>query len=178
MPLVIHQRLRGPRSEAMLGATTRRGAMDKMIPAMAVLALLSACGGGGGSTSDPISNQVTVDVPAAPEEPAAPAAPDNESASATPLPTDAWVGKWVGVEGLALDIQPGATPGVYALTVQLMDTKSSYEGHADGAVIRFQRGDRQETISHVAGSETDLKWLADKKNCLMIRPGEGFCRPE
>ena len=149
--------------------------MIRMIPAMAVLALLSACRKGAESVADQAGNQVTINVPAAPE---GPAAGNNASASSAPLPTDAWVGKWVGVEGLALDIQPGKGPGVYALTVNLMDMKNSYEGRADGAVIRFQRGDRQETISHVTGSETGLKWLADKKNCLMIQPGEGFCRPE
>jgi hypothetical protein len=150
--------------------------MEKMIPAMAALALLSACGKGGEPAPEPVANQATVAMPAASEESAAPA--DNASAGVARLPTDAWIGKWVGVEGLALDIQRGTAPGRYALTVQLMDTKNSYEGRAEGPVIRFKRGDKEETISHVTGAETGLKWLADKKNCLVIQPGEGFCRPE
>lgn len=90
--------------------------------------------------------------------------------------TDKWVGKWTGVEGLALDIAKTATPGTYDVKVTLMDGSGSYTGTGDGDVIRFERGGVQETIRKATGDQTGLKWLAGKKNCLMIKQGEGFCR--
>lgn len=92
------------------------------------------------------------------------------------LPTDAWLGKWVGVEGLALDIQPGDGPGKYALSVTLLDGTSNYEGTGEGETIRFTRAGKTETIRKATGDQTGLKYLAGKPNCLMIKSGEGFCR--
>lgn len=93
-----------------------------------------------------------------------------------PLPTDAWTGKWIGVEGLVLDIQPSGERGHYVLSVTLLDGTKSYDGVADGNVIRFTRNSRPESIRAATGDETGLKWLAGKQNCLMIQQGEGFCR--
>lgn len=33
-----------------------------------------------------------------------------------------------------------------------------------------------ETIRATNGPGTGMKWLADKRNCFVIRPGEGFGR--
>lgn len=90
--------------------------------------------------------------------------------------TDAWIGKWVGVEGLALDIAKGDMPGTYRLHIALMDGASDYAGKAEGNVIRFTRDGVAETIRDTSGVETGLKWLAEKSDCLTIKPGEGFCR--
>lgn len=98
------------------------------------------------------------------------------NASGAALPTDAWVGKWVGVEGLVLDIQPGDGPGKYALAVTLLDGTENYEGTAQGETIGFTRAGTKETIRKATGDETGLKYLAGKTNCLMIKSGEGFCR--
>ena len=92
------------------------------------------------------------------------------------LPTDGWVGKWIGVEGLVLDIQPAGERGRYVLSVTLLDGTKSYEGTADGDAIRFTRDGRPESIRAATGDQTGLKWLAGKQNCLMIQQGEGFCR--
>lgn len=96
--------------------------------------------------------------------------------TAAALPTDAWVGKWVGVEGLVLDIQPGDGPGKYALAVTLLDGTENYEGTAAGEAISFTRAGKTETIRKASGDDTGLKYLAGKTNCLMIKSGEGFCR--
>lgn len=90
--------------------------------------------------------------------------------------TDAWVGKWVGPEGLALDVAPAAEPGGYRLTVTLLDGTDSYDGTVDGDVIRFTRDGVEETIRRANGDETGLKYLAGKQDCVVIKPGEGFCR--
>ena len=108
------------------------------------------------------------------------AQPESAPVSAPAAPahavTDAWIGRWTGVEGLALTIAPERGPGLYALTVSLLDGTNRYRGHAHGDVIRFMRNGVEETIRHVTGDETGLKWLAGKDNCLMIKSGEGFCR--
>ncbi|HEY1099440.1 MAG TPA: hypothetical protein VGF99_10950, partial [Myxococcota bacterium] len=113
------------------------------------------------------------------EEPAkvaapTPKAPDAPKAEA--LPTDAWLGKWVGVEGLALVIDKGpGGPGNYKLTISSMDGTTSHAGVADVDRIRFERNGT-EYIRAGKGTDTGLKWLADKNNCLIIKEAEGFCR--
>ncbi|TVV72520.1 hypothetical protein [Sphingomonas solaris] len=106
---------------------------------------------------------------------AIPEAPIDKPTVAAPF-TDAWLGKWVGVEGLALTIARGDRPDTYRLHVALMDGVNDYIGTAAGETIRFERDGQTATIRATTGAETGLKWLADKKNCLTIREGEGFCR--
>ena len=138
--------------------------------ALAAFLLLAACARG--EDAHPIENSAVAADGAdalAEDEPAA-------NATAAMLPTDAWLGKWIGVEGLVLDIQPAGEPGHYVLSVTLLDGTKSYEGTAEGELIRFTRDGRPESIRAATGEQTGLKWLAGKKNCLMIQQGEGFCR--
>lgn len=99
------------------------------------------------------------------------AAPANALAA-----TDGWVGKWAGPEGLVLDVAKAAAPGSYDLKVTLLDGTDNYTGTADGDAIRFTRDGVEERIRAGTGDETGLKYLAGKQNCLIIKPGEGFCR--
>lgn len=132
--------------------------MKKALFVLSAVALLAACG------------QEAKDAPKP-----APASVQATLVPATP-PTDQWVGKWVGVEGLVLDIQPGDGPGKYALAVTLMDGTENYEGTAKGETIAFTRDGKTETVRKATGEQTGLKYLAGKTNCLMIKSGEGFCR--
>jgi len=140
--------------------------------AVAALLLLAACARG--EDAEPIDNGIAAANVAAQEaiDDVGPA--DNSSVGA--LPTDAWIGKWLGVEGLVLDIQPAGESGRYVLSVTLLDGTKSYDGTADGDMIRFTRDGRPESVRAATGAETGLKWLSDKQNCLMIQQGEGFCR--
>ena len=45
-----------------------------------------------------------------------------------------------------------------------------------GSQIQFDRNGQQESIRATNGTETGMKWLSNKKDCLTIRPGEGYCR--
>ncbi|WP_238147238.1 hypothetical protein [Rhizorhabdus dicambivorans] len=139
--------------------------------ALAALLLVAACARG--EDARPIENAAavenTADELAEDSDPAA-------NASAPALSTDAWVGKWIGVEGLVLDIQPAGERGHYVLSVTLLDGTKSYDGVADGDLIRFTRNGRPESVRAATGDQTGLKWLAGKQNCLMIQQGEGFCR--
>lgn len=137
--------------------------------ALAAFLLLAACARG--EDAYPLDNATVDNAADALADDPAPA--DN---SAAPLPTDAWIGKWIGVEGLVLDIQSAGERGHYILSVTLLDGTKSYDGTADGDLIRFTRNGRPESVRAATGDQTGLKWLAGKQNCLMIQQGEGFCR--
>lgn len=139
---------------------------------LALILLMAACARG--EDARPIDN-VTVADSAALDEMIDDVDPLSNGSQAA-LSTDDWIGKWIGVEGLVLDIQPAGERGRYLLSVTLLDGTKSYEGSADGDVIRFIRDGRPESIRAATGDQTGLKWLAGKQNCLMIQQGEGFCR--
>ena len=134
---------------------------------LAGCALLAGCGGdknGSAAEGDSVAaNTLATPTPA----PASPAAP---------LVTDGWIGRWIGVEGLNLQIAAGGTPGTYRLDMALMDSSATYQGKAAGDTIQFTRDGKVETLRHTSGAETGLKWLADKKDCLTVKEGIGFCR--
>jgi len=146
----------------------------RIVPAAAaLLLLLTACARG--EDAHPLDNMATGDGNAAiavEDE----IAVNTANASDEARPTDAWIGKWIGVEGLVLDIQPAGEPGRYMLSVTLLDGMRTYEGIADGERISFTRDGEAQFIRAATGKETGLKWLADKQDCLMIQQGEGFCR--
>jgi len=49
-------------------------------------------------------------------------------------------------------------------------------GVPKGKVIEFYTIGGKKSIRFGNGEETGLKWLADKKECLIFAKGEGFCR--
>ena len=96
------------------------------------------------------------------------------------LPTDAWIVRWTGPEGLFLDIRhaPGGAKGRYAIVNKdSLDRQADYQGIADGATIRFVRDGKDVALRPGSGEETGFKWLADKSDCLIVEAGkEGYCR--
>lgn len=96
------------------------------------------------------------------------------------LPTDDWVGRWAGPEGLYLDIQPASNgkKGHYAIANRdTLDRQANYTGIAEGAVIRFVRDGQDLAVRPGNGDETGFKYLAGKTDCLIVIPGkEGYCR--
>lgn len=138
-----------------------------------LLGIVLAAGGGCGkglkrAAGDPSQPAAAADAQVQAPAPALP--------PPSPAATDAWLGKWVGVEGLVLEIAKGTAPGRYALAVTLMDGTQRYEGSAAPGGIAFMRDGKAMLIHRAKGSETGLKWLADKQDCVMIVAGEGFCR--
>lgn len=90
--------------------------------------------------------------------------------------TDKWLGEWTGPEGgfLSISRKQGAT---YELEIHSLDGPNTYEGVAVGDQIEFKRDGKTETIRAGSGEETGMKWLQEKKNCLIIGQGEGgYCR--
>ncbi len=101
--------------------------------------------------------------------PSAPATPD-----APPAVPTAWLGKWNGPEGTWLEI--AAADGAYAVTVGNLDGPRRFAAAARNGTLSFERDGLHETLRANDGAGTGMKWLADKRNCLAIKSGEGFCR--
>lgn len=92
-------------------------------------------------------------------------------------PAPDYTGRWMGVEGMVLDVAPTGTPGHYALTMQWdLDNKGKFDGIATGDTIAFDRGGVRETLRPTNGDATGLKYLFGKTDCLTVKPGEGYCR--
>jgi hypothetical protein len=87
---------------------------------------------------------------------------------------DHWLGRWDGPEGTFLQLSKSGDH--YAVEIQDLDGPKTFEGFADGDRIRFTRDGKTEFISAGDGQATGMKWLAEKKNCLLTRQGEGWCR--
>ena len=137
--------------------------MKKNLFVLSVVALLAAC------------NQEAKEAPKP-----APASVQATLVPATP-PTDQWVGKWIGVEGLNLTIAKDDSigRGHYLLTMQYgldADDSGTFKGEAAEDGIAFTRPDGPQQLSAGNGEATGLKWLADKKDCLIVDTGEGYCR--
>ena len=87
-----------------------------------------------------------------------------------------WAGKWTGVEGMYATITP-TEPGKYKLEMQSdLDTKGTYDGKDSEHGIKFKRGSEELSLRRGSGDETGLKYLAGKKECLIVKEGEGYCR--
>jgi len=89
-------------------------------------------------------------------------------------PTDLWLGHWNGPEGTYLLLAKNGDK--YVVKIRSLDGLDTYEGVAAGDRIQFTRDGKAESIRAGSGEETGMKWLLDKKNCLIIKTGEGFCR--
>jgi hypothetical protein len=102
-------------------------------------------------------------------EPAEPVANDLSSALA-----DGWVGEWRGPEGTSLRIAKQEVG--YQLLVTGLDGKREFHGLAADDVLEFERDGVVETLRAGDGEATGMKWLAGKRDCLVVKAGEGYCR--
>ena len=54
--------------------------------------------------------------------------------------------------------------------------KHLYDGEDSEHGITFKRGGQGLSLHRGSGDETGLKYLAGKKECLIVKQGEGYCR--
>jgi hypothetical protein len=91
-----------------------------------------------------------------------------------------WAGRWLGPEGLFLDIRPVSSlpPATVSFTLKdNLDSETQYKGSVEGGTISFIRSGKRETIRPGTGAETGFKYLGDKKDCLIVQSyKEGYCR--
>jgi len=90
------------------------------------------------------------------------------------ISAEKWLGKWNGPEGTFLLLSQNGNR--YMVKIQSLDSFDTYEGVATADAIQFTRNGKTESIHVGNGEDTGMKWLLDKKNCLIIKYGEGFCR--
>jgi hypothetical protein len=77
-------------------------------------------------------------------------------------------------EGTYLEISKSGD--TYEIRIKDLDKVQTYRGTATSDGISFKRNGKAETIRSGNGERTGMKWLADKKDCLVIRKSEGYCR--
>jgi len=141
---------------------------------------LSACGADerrseGAATQADIENSAATPLPA-PRPPSPTPTPTPSATAAAPLGTSQYLGRWVGVEGMYLNVTEPAQ-GEVRLEMQYdLDNKGTYPGTITPEGIRFQRGGETLLLRPGDGDATGLKWLAGKTDCLTVTSGEGYCR--
>jgi len=97
--------------------------------------------------------------------------PNATAAQAVP---DQWMGRWDGPEGTFLNLSRDGSK--YTVVIQDLDGPRSFEGVGDHGRVRFVRDGKTEYLVAGDGKASGMKWLADKKHCLLTRAGEGWCR--
>ncbi|HET6526185.1 hypothetical protein [Sphingopyxis sp.] len=143
-----------------------------ILASAAALVLLAGCEKAEAPAPAP-TDTTTTEVPV---ETAPPETAEASDPATAPHRFASWAGKWTGVEGMYATITP-AEPGKYKLEMQSdLDTKGTYDGEDSEHGIRFKRGSEDLSLHRGNGDETGLKYLAGKKECLIVKEGEGYCR--
>ncbi len=96
--------------------------------------------------------------------------------AATAAPEERYLGRWVGVEGMFLDVKRREAGGVTLDMQWDLDHRGTFDGSVTTEGLRFLRNGVAETAVRGDGDATGLKWLAGKKDCLIVKAGEGYCR--
>ena len=89
-------------------------------------------------------------------------------------PIESWLGKWTGPEGTFLEISKTAQG--YQVTIQKLDGPRTFPAEPTTEGLQFARDGKTETVHVGNGEDTGMKWLLEKKRCLVIKTGEGYCR--
>ena len=164
----------------------------KPLPAIASLTLLAACStqpatsdnatASAAATAAALDNAEEVPVSEGDVVPTAEDAAQNGATRNRMADPDAWsqdryVGRWKGVEGMYLTVTEKPDGRGVALDMQWdLDNKGKFDGSVTAEGLRFTRGGAQEIAVPSDGDATGLKYLAGKKDCLTVKPGEGYCR--
>jgi hypothetical protein len=69
-----------------------------------------------------------------------------------------------------------ASDGAYAVTVSNLDGPRTFAATPTEDGLAFERDGLRESIRATDGAGTGMKWLQTKRDCLVVRQGEGFCR--
>lgn len=103
--------------------------------------------------------------------------PDDTATGPVTAATQAdYLGRWVGVEGMYLNVAAKPQGGV-ALDMQWdLDNRGKFDGSVTAEGLRFERNGVAKTLVRSDGDATGLKYLAGKRDCLTVKPGEGYCR--
>jgi glucose/arabinose dehydrogenase len=130
-----------------------------VLTAFAATALLAACHKAGA----PAPGATAANAPPV----AKPADPGN------PTVND-WQGSWDAPDGHFIRIT--RLDQGYEVVIKDAGGAQSFHGDDDGDVLKFERNGVTDTIRTSDGKGTGVAGLEGRNTCLVIRPGEGFCR--
>lgn len=89
-----------------------------------------------------------------------------------------FLGTWTGPEGLSFEVARKRDGDGYRIRNRdTLDTEQRFDARREGGTLRFVRRGAALTARPGTGAETGFKWLANKRDCLIVQPGiEGYCR--
>jgi hypothetical protein len=96
------------------------------------------------------------------------------AAPATSSAADKWLGRWDGPEDTYLILSKSGDH--YRVEVRDLDGSRTFVGFPNGDRIRFVRDGKTEFLAAGDGEAAGMKWLLNKKDCLLTHKGEGWCR--
>jgi hypothetical protein len=105
---------------------------------------------------------------------AAEAASQAVAEAMTSVDATGYVGKWTGPEGTSLTITPAGSE--YEVVITNLDGPRTFTGTLEGDGVHITRDATPLVIHKGDGQATGMKWLADKKDCLVVAANEGFCK--
>lgn len=161
------------------------------IPAASAALLLAACGGNASvpeqntvATGGTLTANDVVVVPAEVDEAMNAGLPTptigntigDPSIPGEPKATDRYVGRWIGVEGMYLNVTAAGGNRVKLEMQYDLDHKQTADGVVGPEGITFMREGRTRVLKPSNGDATGLKYLAGKTDCLTVASGEGYCR--
>ena len=146
---------------ALAACSDRQPAADTSVPAEASTP----------AATTPVAPVPVADVADTNAMPATPPAP-----SETAMLEADYLGRWTGVEGMYLVVASRPGGGVTLDMQWDLDHKGTFDGSVTAEGLRFMRKDVAEIAVHANGDNTGLKYLAGKQDCLLVKPGEGYCR--
>ncbi len=89
-----------------------------------------------------------------------------------------YLGKWIGVEGLLLDVGRGTNGKLVVVNFWSLDEsdRGSFDAEVVAEGLRWTRKGEIVMARPTDGAATGLKWLDGRKDCLTVARGEGYCR--
>lgn len=153
---------------ALLALTVSLAACNGAPPSIAANSMTSA-----GATEPAADN-----IAAATTETPTPAPTSAPNADATTETARTYSGRWIGVEGMYLDVTPtGPTTATLNMRWGLdADMEGRFPATVTRDGLRFTRNGETLLLRPSDGDATGLKWLAGKKDCLTVATDEGYCR--
>jgi hypothetical protein len=88
--------------------------------------------------------------------------------------TDKWMGKWNGPGETYLILAPQGNN--YLITIRSNESLSTYEGKPATHRITFERQSVKESVRPGSAKDAGVAALADKSDCMVVKPGEAYCR--
>lgn len=90
--------------------------------------------------------------------------------------TDKLLGRWWGPEGTMADILPDSTGRQYSVQLYQLDGLETYAATPEANKLRIVRQGKAAYLEPTDGAGTGMKWLAEKKRCIRLADGHGYCR--